>query len=113
MAKRKVNKSQIIRDYYLKNRTASAKEVVAAMAKKNIKVSEALVANVKSKAGLTKRRGSGKPGRPSSGAGRKAASANGHVSIDILMDAKKLVSAAGSATNAIAAIRAIEKLDSM
>ena len=112
MAKRTVNKSKEIRDYFTKNRAASAKEVVAALGKKNIKVSEALVANVKSKAGLTKKRGRKKV-TTRKGPGRPAGSANGHVSIDILMAAKKLISSAGSASGAIAAIRAMEKLDSI
>lgn len=62
MAKRKVNKSQAIRDVVKadKDRELSAKDVVDILAKKGIKVSAPMVANVKSKAGLT-RSGRGRP----------------------------------------------------
>ena len=46
MAKRKINKSQEIRDYVSSNRTASAKEVVDALKKKGVKVSAPMVANL-------------------------------------------------------------------
>ncbi len=111
MAKRKVNKSQEIRDYVIANPTAKLKDVVAAMKKKNLIVSIATVANVKSKAGLTRRRkkSKGKVGRPST---VKVARTN-DVTLDALVDAKRLVAKAGSTQRAIEMIRAIEKLDSI
>ncbi len=115
MAKRKVNKSQEIRDYFKQNPTASAKEVVKAMAKKRIVVSLATVANVKSKSGLTKKR-RGRPGRPS---GKKTVRRNGKVSaassdsFAILIEAKKLRMMAGSTQGAIDAIRTLDRLESM
>lgn len=114
MAKRKVNKSQEIRDYFKENPTASAKEVVKAMAKKRIDVSLATVANVKSKSGLTKKR-RGRPGRPS---GKKTVRRNGKVSASsdsfaILIEAKKLRTLAGSTQGAIDAIRTLDRLESM
>ena len=48
--KKTVNKSQAIRDYLKTHRNAGPKEVQAALAKKGIKVTEALVSNVKSNA---------------------------------------------------------------
>jgi len=51
MAKKKtVNKSQAIRDHLKTHKNASPKEVQAALAKKGIQVTEALVSNVKSTA---------------------------------------------------------------
>jgi hypothetical protein len=47
MAKEKVNKSGAIRDYYSANPTAKAKEVVAGLAEKGVKVNEGLVYAVK------------------------------------------------------------------
>ena len=48
--KKTVNKSQAIRDYLKTHRNAGPKEVQAALAKKGIQVTEALVSNVKSNA---------------------------------------------------------------
>jgi len=111
MAKRKVNKSQEIRNFVTSNPGASLKEVVAAMKKKNITVSIATVANVKSKAGLTRRRKKSK-----TKVGRKSTvnlTRTSDIALDALVDAKRLVAKAGSAQRAIEMIRAIEKLDSI
>lgn len=111
MAKRKVNKSQEIRDYVSSNPDASLKDVVSAMKKKNISVSIATVANVKSKAGLTRRR---KKSKAKTGTRRTlSVPRSGDVALDALVDAKRLVAKAGSAQRAIEMIRAIEKLDSI
>ena len=114
MAKRKVNKSQEIRDYVSANRTASANDVVDALKQKNIKVTAAMVANVKSKAGLTR----GRRGRPRKGTtgvvarvGRPAKVAN--VALDNLIEAKRFVAKVGSTQQAVEVIRALEKLDSI
>ncbi len=50
VTKKTVNKSQAIRDYLKTHRNAGPKEVQAALAQKGIKVTEALVGNVKSNA---------------------------------------------------------------
>lgn len=105
--KRKVNKSQEIRDYFGKNPSASAKQVVEALGKRKVKVSTAMVANVKSKSGLSKPR----KGRKRITRGRPAAS-NGSA-FDILVEAKKFRTRAGSTEAAIAALKTIDRLDSI
>ena len=111
MAKRKVNKSQEIRDYVKANRTASAKEVVDALKQKGIKVSAPMVANVKSKAGLTRSR-RGRP--PLNGVARVGRpSKNGDIALETLIEAKRFVAKVGSAQKAVDVIRALEKLDSI
>lgn len=120
MAKRKVNKSQEIRDYATANPDASAKEIVAALKKKKISVSEATVANVRSKAGLTKR-GSKRRKKATVGTGaakttgrrRKAASTGHDIPLQTLIEAKKLSLAAGSVENALEAVKAIDRLESL
>ena len=56
MAKEKLNRSQAVRDYLAEKPDAPAKEVVAALAEKGIKVSTALVYNVKGGMAERKRR---------------------------------------------------------
>lgn len=110
MAKRKVNKSQEIRDYVSANRTASAKDVVDALKKRGIKVSAPMVANVKSKAGLTRNR----KGASANGAAKVGRAANGTgVALDALIAAKRFVAKVGSTQQAVDVIRALEKLDSV
>lgn len=113
--KAKVNKSQAIREYFGENPGASAKDVAEGLRKKKIDVSLAMIANVKSKAGLTKKRKRRGTRKPISTRAARAShgKANGHVSVDALVDAKKLISKTGSAESAIALIRAIEKLSSV
>lgn len=111
MAKRKVNKSQAIRDYVVANPAASAKSVVAALGKKGIKVTPSTVANVKSKSGLSKARGgSSSVQKPR---GRRPASAAGQFPMDVLIEAKRLRSKAGSVEKALEALRAIDQLESV
>jgi arginine repressor len=55
--KKPVNKSQAIRDYLKTHKNAGSKEVQAALAKKGIKVTAALVSNVKSNAKKKKNTG--------------------------------------------------------
>ena len=54
--KPEMNKSDHIRDYFMKNPKASGKEVVAAVAKKGITVTESHVSVVKTKMRLTQKR---------------------------------------------------------
>lgn len=110
MARTKVNKSQAIRDYVMANPSASAKQVVEALGKKKIEVSPATVATVKSKAGLTKQRKSGSQkvdGR------RRSINGSQEISVDTLIEAKKLCAAAGSMEKAVEALRVISKIDSV
>ncbi|MFK7769372.1 MAG: hypothetical protein AB8B55_19270 [Mariniblastus sp.] len=105
MAKRKVNKSQAIRDYVTANPGSSAKEVVAALAKMKITVSAPTVATVKSKSGLAKSRKNG---------AMSYKKTNGElVSVDVLMEAKKLCAIAGSVESAVQAIHTIGKLEKL
>jgi hypothetical protein len=118
MVKRKVNKSKEIRDYVSSNRSASAKAVVEAMQAKGIKVTAAMVANVKSKAGLTRGR-RGRPRKSTStlnGAVRKVGRPTihkGDVALETLIEAKKFVAKVGSTQQALDVIRVLEKLDSI
>lgn len=112
MAKRKVNKSQEIRDFVSANPTASAKDVVEALKRTGIKVSAPMVANVKSKAGLTRSRRGRPPGKTTPKVGRPAKK-GGDVALDALLDAKRLIAKCGSAQAAVDMIRTLEKLDSI
>ena len=112
MAKRKINKSQAIRDFVKANRKASAKDVVDALKKRGIQVSAPMVANVKSKSGLTRSR----RGRPSSNgvaSKSKRSVAGSDVALDTLIEAKRFVAKVGSAQKAVEVIRVLEKLDSI
>lgn len=117
MAKRKVNKSHEIREFVKANMDATAKEVQAALKKKNIDVTEAMVANVKSKSGLTRgKRGRKRKTTTAAPTGRKmsaAANTGEGVSLDTLIEAKRLVAKAGSAQQAVEVIRALQKLESI
>lgn len=103
-SKTKVNKSQAIRDYVVANPGSSAKDVVAALAKKKIQVTASMVASIKWKAGLSKKRGSSK------GAGKRGGD---HIDVATLLEAKKLVSKAGSVDRAIESLRVLQKLESL
>jgi hypothetical protein len=95
MAKRKHNKSEAIRQL-LASGTTNPAEIVAALAKKKIKVSPALIANVKARETQGKKRRK-----------KKKASANGHLDLKTLLQAKGLIEATGSLD---AAKKAIEML---
>src|SRR5262245_53046343 len=113
MAKAAVNKSQVIRDYYARHPQAKPKEVVAALAEKNIKVKTQIVStvryNMKKKTG-----GSGRgrraaaqlatPARRGAGNGRAAEL------ITALVDAKKLSDRLGGIQRAKQALKMLEQL---
>lgn len=103
MAKRKVNKSHEIREYVIANPGSSAKDVVNALAKKRIQVSPSMVATVKFKAGLTKTRKKG----------LNFGKGNGQMNVDLLVDAKKFLTKAGSTQAAIDALKAIDMIESI
>src|SRR5262245_50216210 len=94
MAKRKINRSQAIRDYLSSNPDATPKTIIEELAKKKIKVSAALVSAVKyNKA--TPAKGRKKRGRP------VGTSANGrHVDFDNLVLAKNLATKMGGVQKA-------------
>lgn len=98
-SKTKINKSKAIRDYVIANPKSSAKDVVNGLAKKKIHVTASTVATVKFKAGLTK--------------SRKRKVNQPDISVDVLVDAKKLRSKAGSIESAIAALKAIDRIESV
>lgn len=99
MAKRTVNKAEKIREAFAElGNDARPKDVIAALAKQNIKVAPAQVSNLKAKLGV--KRGASKRG------GKKATDG---LSLDSLLAAKKLVDTLGI-ERALEAIQALSKL---
>jgi hypothetical protein len=107
MAKRKVNKSQAIREMIEKmgRQDAAPKAVAEALAGQGLKVTTGLVSNIKfaMKKGKKGRKRGRSPGRKPS-ANREA------ISLENLLAAKKLVEQLGSLDAATAAIGALAKL---
>lgn len=125
MAKKKsngVNKSQAIRDYYDANPAAKPMEVAEAMNAQGIDVNAQFVSTVKSnskKSKKTGRRGrpagvSAKTAAPAKKLGRPAATksrvGSGEISLDSLINAKKLVEELGGVENARKTIGVLEQL---
>lgn len=119
-----VNKSQAIRDYYADNPTAKPIEVAEAMKAQGIDVNAQFVSTVKSNAKKSKK--TGRRGRPA-GASAKSTAApaakkvgrppasqtrahSGEVSLDSLINAKKLVEEMGGVENARNVISVLEQL---
>ncbi|MCC9643481.1 hypothetical protein LOC71_14445 [Rhodopirellula sp. JC740] len=116
------NKSQAIRDYYTANPSAKPMEVAAELGKKGIDVTPAFVSTVKSttmgksakksarksaaKSPAAKKTGA-KRGRP---AGSTSKAASNEVSLDSLLQVKKIVEEMGSVQDAKNALTALEKL---
>ena len=99
--KRRVNKSQAIRDYIDKNPGQGPTAVSAALKKQGINVSPAFVSTIKSG---DKKRGVVRPvGRPRLDASRP-------VSIEALMQAKKLADEMGGVEEAKRALDALARL---
>lgn len=118
-----VNKSQAIRDYYADNPEAKPIEVAEAMKAQGIDVNAQFVSTVKSNAKKSKK--TGRRGRPAGVSAKVAAPAakklgrppaakartnSGEVSLDSLINAKKLVEEMGGAENARNAISVLEQL---
>jgi len=107
MAKKKkagVNKSQAIRDHLAKQPDDGPKAIVVALGKKKIKVTEALVSNVKYvKSGKKKRRGKKKAATTQSKVSDK-------ISISTLVQAKKMADQLGGIEKAKTALVALAKL---
>jgi hypothetical protein len=101
MPRKKINRSQAIRDYLAKNAGASVGEIKEALAKKGIKASDSLINAVKYKKGPRKGKRRGRrAGSPS---------VNG-ISIESLVAAKQLIDRAGSAKAAVQAIGVLRRL---
>ena len=117
-SKRKVNKSQLIRDYYLKNSDAKPAEIVEWLSKKGITVSAQQVSTTRMnaiKSGMlpagnstVKVVGPRRRGRPV-GSGRSRARKGGAVSIEALVGTKKLIEQVGI-ENVKDAITTLEQL---
>ncbi|TWU10711.1 hypothetical protein [Allorhodopirellula heiligendammensis] len=125
MAKKKssgVNKSQAIREYCAANPEAKPLEVAEAMKAIGIDVNAQFVSTVKSNSKKSKK--TGRRGRPAGVSAKKAAPAkklgrpaaskarsnSGEVSLDSLINAKKLVEEMGGVDNARNAISVLEQL---
>ena len=106
VAKKPVNKSQVIRDYAAKHPKAGPTEITRELAKQGVKVSPPLVSNV---LGAAKRKKS-KRRVAKKGPGRPAAVASDKVSLDALVNTSKFVEQVGGVDEAKALIKAIEKL---
>ncbi|EMB15420.1 hypothetical protein [Rhodopirellula europaea] len=120
------NKSQAIRDYYGANPDAKPMEVAAELGKKGIVVTPAFVSTVKSttmgKSAKKSARKSAKKSAPSvkkSSKGAKRgrpvgstnkATASNEVSLDSLLQVKRIVEEMGSVQDAKNALTALEKL---
>ncbi len=99
MPKKTKSKSQSIRDHLAKNPTDGPKAVKAALAKKGIDVSEALVGVVKYG-----------PGSKKTGRGRGRRGRSGQISAAELLNAKKLIDELGGINETRKALDVLEKL---
>ncbi len=105
------NKSQAIRDYYKSNPQAKPKDVVTALKKKGVDVSAQFVSTIRS---VSKKKGGkvGRPGRPvgSTTAKRGRPSRSQEVSLDALINVKRIVDEMGGIGQARSALSALERL---
>ena len=102
-AKKAVNQSQLIRDHLAANPDDGPKAIVAALAKKGVKVSEGLASNVKYSSKKAKRRGRKRPGV-------KPPAVSDKVSLSTLVQAKKMAEQLGGVEKARDALSALAKL---
>lgn len=105
MAKKKVNKTQAIKDALNSSSSGSPSEIAAALTKSGIKVSAAYVSTVKSD---MKKKGSG--GKKSKRAASNGKSSGDLVSLGNLMEARKFADRIGSVDEASQLINALAKL---
>jgi hypothetical protein len=103
MAKKKVNKSQAIRDYAEAHPDAGPTEIAAALKKEKIQVTSALVSTVKTVAKKKKGRG-----RKKAASGAKPASDK--IALSSLIQAKKMAESLGGVEKAQTALAALAKL---
>ena len=100
------SKAQAIRDEFAaQGAAARPKDVIAALKAKGMKVASAQVSNIKAKLGSGKAKRGRKPG-----AAHSAHSANGMVSLEVLLEAKKLAERLGGVDAARKALEALSKL---
>jgi len=102
-ANRAVNRSQLIRDHLAANPHDGPKAIVAAIAKKGVKVSQALASNVKYSAKKAKRGAKKMPDAKRPAVGDK-------VSLSTLVQAKKMAEQLGGVEKAQDALAALAKL---
>jgi len=101
MAKKKVNKSQWIRDYLAKHPDSGPAAVVAAGKTAGVAIHPSAVSNARAKLGVAKKRKGN----------RTAKATNGHVTLPELLATKKLVDQLGveKVKEALATIAALAK----
>jgi hypothetical protein len=106
-AKPEVNKSQAIRDYLKANRKAMPKAVVEALKGQGIEVSSQMVSTVK----FTMQQKKGGKKKQQKGGGKAASNGQAEmVSLNALIDAKKLIDKVGSIEKVKAALATLAKL---
>ena len=121
MAKKVVNKSQIVRDYLAAHPEAMPKEVMAALAGQGIKVSRVHVSTIKSKlkkgggAGRKRRQAeaTGHPGHPLAGralTAAKPAKADGAITLQQIRTVARAVRTMGGYRRAAEVLEAIREL---
>jgi hypothetical protein len=108
-----VNKSQAIREYLANNPNAPPKDVAEALRAQGIRVSSQLVSNVKTMRGTRGRR-AGRPAAAGRGAGRRGArrgrAGADSISVQNLLDAKRVIEQVGSVEAVRKALDALESL---
>jgi hypothetical protein len=117
MAKKKAGKSgsQHIREYLAKNPTATPNQIIEALANKGVKVSSGLVSNVKYTSGPTvkgKKKAAPKNAVQKWAPKKKAAPKRGAAALTVedLLEAKKLADELGGIAEARKALDTLEKL---
>jgi len=111
MAKRKSgqpSKSDLIRNYFGEHPGAAPKEVSDSLKGQGVTVSLQLISNIKRTLGQTKRRG--KPGRKRGRPVGSTAASRGTISVDVLIEAQKLVKRIGSVEEVRRALDALARL---
>lgn len=102
-----VNKSELIREILLGPGDARNRDVIATLGERKVRVSPAQVSNVRA---VLIKKGELKPGR-SKGKGRvRAAVGDAEISLDVLLEAKKLAQSLGGIDRARRALDALAKL---
>jgi len=109
MAKRKVNKTQAVRDFLAENPDATTKDVVAAMNKQRITVSPNYVSTIKTNM-KAKGKGKKKVAAKKKAAPKKQEAADDKISLSALKEAKKLAERLGGIEQAKQAISALAQL---
>lgn len=103
--KRKVNKSEEVRNFLDSNPSAQPKEVSEALGKKGIKVTPQAVSTIKFNAAKKAGKKVGRRGRPKGTKG-----ANGTVQVDSLLRAKRFAEEMGGVSEAKQALDVLAKL---